>query len=108
MSRLQPHIEQQLLRDGDITGTIAASRSEADRRISEVLSRQDVRSVDWHETLDNLDDLHSEGRISENTYLQLSNAAMRSREGISHPEPGGPQTELTSPQVFDDWEGIWP
>lgn len=106
MSSLQPHIEQQLLRDGDISGTIAASRSEADRRISQVLSRPDVRSVDWHDTLDNLDDLHSEGRISENTYLQLSNAAMRSRQGTSHPEPDDPASEWTGPAGFHDWEGI--
>ena len=95
LASLQPHIEQQLLRDGDISGTTAASRSEADRRISELQSRQEIRSVDWHETLDKLDDLHSEDKISENTYLQLSDAAMRSLKGSSSapPAPESP-TEL--------------
>ncbi len=106
MSSLQPHIEQQLIRDGDISGTIAASRSEADRRISELQSRQEVRSVDWHDTLDNLDDLHSGGRISENTYLQLSSAAMRSREGTSQPEPDDPEAEWTGPAGFQNWDGM--
>ena len=77
LSSLQPHIEQQLLRDGDIRGTNADGKSEADRRVRELQSRPEIGSVDWCETQANLEDLSSQGKITENTYKHLSDAAMR-------------------------------
>jgi hypothetical protein len=99
ISALQPHIEQQLVRDGNISGTSGASRSEAERRINELLNRDGVRNVDWHETQSNLDELQSDGKINENTYLELSNALGRRHDGKRDPPP------WTGPVGFEDWDG---
>ncbi len=96
-SVLKPHSVQQLVLAGNINGSTSLGGAEADRRVSELQSRLGGRGIDWHDALDELADLHADGRISENTYLQLCNAAKRQREGKVRPQAGARSPEAGSP-----------
>lgn len=82
---VQPHFTQQLVREGNITGTEHQGIAESDRRVSKVL--QDRTPPILHRVVDQLDDAHSDEHISQNTYLQLANAAKRTNDRREAPAP---------------------
>ena len=53
--------------------------------------------IDWHDVLDELADLNVDDRISQNTYLQLCDAAKRQREGRLRPPARTQAQEERSP-----------
>lgn len=99
---VQPHVVQQLVLSGDISGATQAGNAEADQRVKNLQDKLGDRPIDWHEAVDNLDDLHSDSRISENTYLQLANATKRAHDG------GGAQAASPAHNTFEaDALGLW-
>ena len=99
---VQPHAVQQLVLAGDISGATQAGNAEADQRVKRLQDKLESRPIDWHEAVEELDDLHTDSKISENTYLQLANAAKRAHEGGG--EQPAPQVNHT-PEA--DAEGRW-
>lgn len=90
---LTPHDVQQLILAGNICGTEAEGKDEADRRVRSLQHRLRGRPIDWHEVMDELDDLHTDDKITGNTHLQLANAVKRFREdGCAQPTPPGSDT----------------
>lgn len=75
------HAAQHLILRGDIHGTEEASQAEADRRVRQLQDK--ARSlggppVTWRDAVVELRELREETKISENTFVQLANAAHRS------------------------------
>jgi len=85
-SPLQLHAAQQLILAGDIKGSEAACRAEADHRVKLLLDKLQSLpggTVHWPEAvaeLENMQSVSSGTTVSENTYYQLVDAAKRAVE----------------------------
>ena len=78
---LQLHVAQQLILAGDIQGTKSASEAEADRRVREVQDKVkglEGRPINWADAVVELRELPSASKITENTFVQLADAAHKS------------------------------
>lgn len=104
LTAVRSHATQQLVLGGDISGETHAGRSEADQRISQLIRRSEDRHIDWHQVLDELDDEHESGRISENTYLQLANSRYRSLQAKGQ-APTAPNANIPEADAQGQWTG---
>lgn len=78
---LQLHAAQQLILAGDIQGNHSACKAEAERRVRDVQDKVHSLAdppINWADAVVELRELPSESKITENTFLQLADAAHKS------------------------------
>jgi hypothetical protein len=83
---VQPHFTQQLVREGNITGTEHQGIAESDRRINNVLRDRATPPI-LYRVVEQLDDAVDDKHISPNTHLQFLNAAKRTNDRREAPAP---------------------
>jgi len=84
---VQRHFAQQLVLEGNITGTEEEGIFESDRRVDAVL--RDRMTPILNRVVEQLEDAHEDDHIDLNTYVQLVDAAKRSFDRLSAPPAVG-------------------